>query len=376
MSTTTQTYEESLERICRESIAPNAPAVDRDSAFPEQAIESLKTAGFLGALSSSEMGGLGLGLGGTAKIVRRVAEECGSTAMVLCMHYCGVAVLEAHAPVDVRRAAAAGDHLSTLAFSEAGSRSHFWAPQGIASDVEGEVILNARKSWITSASHATAYVWSSRPLGAQGMSTIWLVPSNASGLTVQGPFEGLGLRGNDSCPVSANEVRVPRSALLGEDGKGFDIMMGIVLPVFSILNAACSVGFMNASTARTAAHAAQTTHSDTRSALAELPTIRNYIARMRIKADMASALLNDAIAAIETARPDTSLRVLESKACAGETANEVLDLAMRVCGGAAFRKEVGVERYFRDARAAGVMAPTTDVLYDFIGKAVCGLPLF
>ena len=49
---------------------------------------------------------------------------------------------------------------------------------------------------------------------------------------------------------------------------------------------------------------------------------------------------------------------------------------MRVCGGAAFRKEVGVERFFRDARAGGVMAPTTDVLYDFIGKAVCGMPLF
>jgi alkylation response protein AidB-like acyl-CoA dehydrogenase len=54
----------------------------------------------------------------------------------------------------------------------------------------------------------------------------------------------------------------------------------------------------------------------------------------------------------------------------------VLDLAMRVCGGAAFRKDVGVERLFRDARAAGVMAPTTDILYDFIGKAVCGMPLF
>jgi alkylation response protein AidB-like acyl-CoA dehydrogenase len=376
MSTITQTYEESLERICRESILPNAPAVDRNGAFPDQAIESLKTAGFLGAMSSPEMGGIGLGLGGAAKIVRRVAEECGSTAMVLCMHYCGVAVLETHAPAEVRRAAAAGEHLSTLAFSEAGSRSHFWAPQSTASEADGEAVLNAHKSWITSASHATAYVWSSRPLGAEGISTIWLVPSNASGLTVQGPFEGLGLRGNDSCPVSANDVRVPRAAMLGADGEGFDIMMAIVLPVFSILNAACSVGFMNAATARTAAHAAQTKHSDTGSALAELPTIRNYIARMQIKADMTSALLNDAIAAIETARPDASLRVLESKACAGETANEVLDLAMRVCGGAAFRKEVGVERYFRDARAAGVMAPTTDVLYDFVGKAACGLPLF
>jgi alkylation response protein AidB-like acyl-CoA dehydrogenase len=49
---------------------------------------------------------------------------------------------------------------------------------------------------------------------------------------------------------------------------------------------------------------------------------------------------------------------------------------MRVCGGAAFRKDLAVERNFRDAHAAGVMGPTTDVLYDFIGKAVCGQPLF
>ena len=97
---------------------------------------------------------------------------------------------------------------------------------------------------------------------------------------------------------------------------------------------------------------------------------------MRVKTDMALALLDDTIAAMEAGRPDTMLRVLECKAAAGETATEVLDLAMRVCGGAAFRKDVGIERYFRDARAAGVMGPTTDVLYDFIGKAVCGMPLF
>ena len=73
-------------------------------------------------------------------------------------------------------------------------------------------------------------------------------------------------------------------------------------------------------------------------------------------------------------RRDAARAGVQSRA--GETANEVLDLAMRVCGGAAFRKDVAVERFFRDARAAGVMAPTTDVLYDFIGKAVCGMPLF
>ena len=54
----------------------------------------------------------------------------------------------------------------------------------------------------------------------------------------------------------------------------------------------------------------------------------------------------------------------------------VTDLAMKVCGGAAFRKELGIERRFRDARAARVMAPTTDALLDFIGRATLGLPLF
>ena len=70
------------------------------------------------------------------------------------------------------------------------------------------------------------------------------------------------------------------------------------------------------------------------------------------------------------------LRVLEVKAGSAEAAREVLDGAMRVCAGQAFRKEVGVERRFRDTRAASIMAPTTDQLWDFIGKALCGLPLF
>ena len=69
------------------------------------------------------------------------------------------------------------------------------------------------------------------------------------------------------------------------------------------------------------------------------------------------------------------LRVLQVKAVAGEAAAEVADGVMRVCGGAAFRKELGVERRFRDALAARVMAPTTDALRDFVGRAALGLPL-
>jgi alkylation response protein AidB-like acyl-CoA dehydrogenase len=161
MNTTAQTYEAALEQACT-TIANNSAAVDRDGIFPSASIEALRASGLMGALSATESGGLGLGLVGAARVVRRVAEECGSTAMVLTMHYCGAAVLEAYGTSEVRREAASGSHLSTLAFSEAGSRSHFWAPISTAR----RVVLNADKSWVTSVPAPRA-AWSPKLLAAE-----------------------------------------------------------------------------------------------------------------------------------------------------------------------------------------------------------------
>jgi len=344
--------------------------------YPRATVDALRETGLLGLISATQFGGMGKGPRAAATAVERIARECASSAMVTCMHYSGGAVIEQYGDESTRRDVAEGQHLSTLAFSEAGSRSHFWAPLSSATRTLDGVRLNANKSWVTSASHATAYVWSSQPITAEGASTIWLVPANADGLEKSGPFHGLGLRGNDSTPVSATNVLIGECAQLGADGAGFGIMMETVLPWFQVMNAACSIGLMEGATARACEHAAGTRYAHQDTVLAELPTIRNYLARMRIKVDMTRTLWLDTLDAMERGRDDTMLRVLQVKAAAGENTTEVLDLAMRVCGGAAFRADVDVERYFRDARAATVMAPTTDVLYDFIGKAVCGMDLF
>ncbi|MGH9264029.1 MAG: acyl-CoA dehydrogenase family protein, partial [Acidimicrobiales bacterium] len=304
------------------------------------------------------------------------AEHCGSTAMVVMMHYCGAAVIEAHGPPDVRERIATGEYVTTLAFSEVGSRSMFWAPMSTATAVGGGVRLDAEKSWVTSAGQADGYVWSSRPLSGEGPSTLWLLPAGVPGLKVGAPFDGLGLRGNASSPMTASGVEVPASAMLGADGGGFDVMLATVLPWFQVMNAGFSVGTADAATAKAAAHAGATRFAHLDQSLADNPLTRADVARMRIRTDAAEALLLDTLTALETGRPDATLRVLEAKAWAGETAIDVTDLGMRVCGGAAFRKEVGVERHFRDARAASVMAPTTDTLHDFIGRIACGLPLF
>lgn len=367
---------ESLTETIAATAAAHAVEVDR-GVFPSQTIRALGDAGLLGLVSATEVGGKGAGLAEAAFVVERLARECASSAMVLCMHYCATAVLEQHGATDVRRAIAAGDHLTTLAFSEAGSRSQFWMSLGTAREADGGVLLTARKSFITSARHADSYVWSSKPLAGSELSTLWLVPRTTAGLRfMDAAFDGIGLRGNDSSPVAAEDVRVESSARVGPDGAGFGIMMGVVLPWFNVLSAAVSCGLMEAAVTKTASHAAATGFQHDRSMVADLPTVRAFIARMRIATDQSKTLLADTLAAIANARADATLRVLESKAATGESAAQVTDLAMRVCGGAAFRKEVGIERIFRDARASLVMGPTTDMLYDFIGKAVCGLPLF
>ncbi|MGH3980862.1 MAG: acyl-CoA dehydrogenase family protein, partial [Pseudonocardiaceae bacterium] len=140
--------------------------------------------------------------------------------------------------------------------------------------------------------------------------------------------------------------------------------------------AAYSLGVMEALLGEAAAHLSRTRLDHLGQTLAEQPLSRAAFARLRTRADGARAFLADTLAALGSGREDATLRVLQVKAVAAEAASDVADGVMRLCGGAAFRKELGVERRFRDSLAARVMAPTTDALHDFVGRVSLGLPLF
>ncbi|MEU7846746.1 acyl-CoA dehydrogenase family protein [Micromonospora parva] len=368
---------DALGPVIDDVIRPQAPIVDRDGAFPRPGVDALAAAGLLGLASSTEVGGGGHGMRAVAEVIERLAAECGSTAMVVLMHYAATAVVEAHGPRDVRAAIAAGDHLTTLAFSEYGSRSHFWSPTGTATTADDDTVrLDARKSWVTSAGEANSYVWSSLPLApGAGPMTLWLVPADSAGLRVTGDFDGLGLRGNGSRPMTADGLRVASTARMAADGAGLDTALGAVLPWFLVLNAAFCLGLAASAVAEAGRHLTGTTLAHTGAALRDAPVTRRDLARLMIRTDALRAFLGDTLTALETGRDDAMLRVLQVKALAGETVADVTDGAMQLCGGSAFRKELGLERRFRDARAARVMAPTTDALHDFVGRVATGLPL-
>ena len=386
-----QSYLDALKRVIDEVVAPGAASVDADGAFPRAQLDALGAAGILALTVPASCGGGGAGLREAAVVTRELGSVCGSTAMVVAMHYSAVAGLAAAGDKDTLVAIAAGTHLSTLAFSEVGSRSHFWAPMSTAvlSPDGATVRLDAFKSWVTSAGQADSYVWSSRPLAsgsgedgpdavggtASGPMTLWLVPAGAAGLSAAGAFDGLGLRGNSSAPLTADGVEVPLAAMLGADGGGLDMALAAILPCFLICSASMSAGLIRRLAAETAAHLQRTRLAHLGVSLAQQTGPRAQLARLQIEADRTWAHICDCLSAVEDGRPDATLLVLEVKAAAGEAAAEAADLALRAGGGAAFRKESVVERLFRDSRAARVMAPTTDALYDFIGRALLGLPL-
>src|SRR4051794_35667962 len=111
--------------VAAEAIAPRAASVDRDAAFPRESLDSLAARGLLGLTVPKEFGGLGQGPRTAAAVIETIAQRCASTAMVYMMHLCGVACYAA-APDkagSLLKASAEGRHLSTLAFSEKGSRS-------------------------------------------------------------------------------------------------------------------------------------------------------------------------------------------------------------------------------------------------------------
>ena len=368
-------------------IAADAGAVDAEGRFPRTAIDELARAGLLGLGLPESLGGAGGGPVEFVRVVERIAAACASTGMVYVMHVVGAQTLLAGADDDPRAEGtkgaalaemAAGRHLTTLAYSDRGSRGHFWAQVSHATRAGDDVVADADKTWATSAGHADSYILAvGAPDTDDPLSTeLYLVPSGAEGVTIPGHFDGLGMRGNASAPLQVRGLRLSADQRLGGERSGFALMMTATLPWFTLGSAACSVGIAAAALDAAIDHAGRARLDHEGASLAQIPGVRARLAYARVRLRESRALLHEVAAAVAADDPSAQEGVLAVKASAAEMAIEVTDLAMRVGGGAAYSKHGPLERHLRDARAAAVMAPTTELLHDFLGKAITGQELF
>ncbi len=378
---TAGTWRQKAAALAGDVLARYATDVDTNARFPTESMTALARGGFYGLCIDTSFGGQGQGPATFTAVVEEIARHCGSTAMVYVMHVTAAKVIEASTTLpskaEVLRAIADGQHLTTLALSERGSRSQFWAPVSQLAEQRNGYQTDALKSWVTAAHYADSYVASARRPGAQSPLefTLYLLPRTRTGVQHPDTFNGLGLRGNDSAPVNLEGVAVRQEDLLTEQGKGLEGALQVGVPWFNVGTSAMAHGLCLAAVDATARHLQGTGFEHTGTGLRDLPNLRARLAEMSVATEQSRALLGHTLR--EMAMPDatTPLWVLRTRMAGLQTAVQVTDLAMKTCGGAAFSRHLGIERLFRDARAGWVMAPTVDHLADFIGRALTGLPL-
>jgi alkylation response protein AidB-like acyl-CoA dehydrogenase len=371
------------EKISHETLRANADQIDQTRCFPRENLQLLGKAGVLGLLIPMQYGGTGAGIAEMSQVLDTQAQNCASTAMITLMHYCATAVIAAKGSDALKQrllpVSARGESISTLAFSEAGSGGHFYMPVSEVRQSRGLKTLSATKSFVTSAGEADSYVVSARKSGAAASTetNLYVIAKDAQGFSTQGRFEGLGLTGNASAPMSLEDVAIDDGTRLGEEGTGFQSMLEVVLPYFQIGVASVSVGLAKAAQQAIVGRMGTRKYEHAGgAALASIPRVQYVVAEITLAVNSGHAFLRETVRKVLAADPAAMLDVLGVKVVAADACLAAVSRAMTLGGGWAFGKRGGLERIFRDAQAAAVMAPSSDVLKDFIGKASLGLPLF
>lgn len=364
-------------------LAARRDETDITAKWPEENFRALQAAGLGGLVVPQSAGGLGFGLLALARTCETLGEVCASTGISWGMHHVGAAVIAAKATADQTKRflepIAAGRHFTTLALSEPGTGSQFYIPQTALVRSGDSFVAQGTKSFVTNGGHADSYVVSTSVLdddaGGVGRFSCVIVQNDAEGVVWGPEWAGLGMRGNSARTLELRDVPIPRRDLLGEEGDEIWYVFNVIAPYFISAMAGTYIGVAAAALAEATSHVRQRRHAHTGSSLASQPLVQHRIAEMWAKVARTRALIHHAAMAAETGAPDALPLLCSAKAEVAACVAEVTDDAMSLMGGSAYALKSRIHTLYRDGRAAHVMAPTTDQLRAWTGRAILDLPI-
>ena len=369
--------------IAQSVAAPHASEVDQTAIWPEATIRALQHAGLGGLVVPYAHGGLGQGLHTLVQVCEILGQACSSSALCYGMHCVGSAVIAAKAtPVQVREylePIAAGKHLTTLAVSEPGTGAHFYLPQTqLHSAPDNTLCVSGQKTFVTNGGHADSYVISTvaaDPQAPPGQFSCVILPADSAGLQWGPAWHGLGMRGNSSCSLEMQGVAIPRSLLLGKEGDEIWYVFAVIAPYFLIAMAGTYLGVAQAALDALRDHLKQRTYAHSGGSLAQHAVVQHRFGSLWARLEATRQLIYTAAHKAAASDPQAVAFLASAKAEVAECAVYVVNEAMTLMGGIAYRDHALMSRLLRDVRAAHVMSPTTDLLRLWTGRALLGLPL-
>ena len=373
---------ETAREIARTVTARHAEEDDRLARWPAETMRALADAGLTGLNVPADLGGHGGGMTGLVAISEALAAESASAGLCFAMHCVGTAVIAAKATDHHRerylKPIARGEHLTTLALSEPGTGAIFFYPETAARRDGDAIVVAGTKSFVTNGGHADSYVVSTAPFTGEGDEAQFncvLVDRDLPGASWAQGWDGFGMRSNDSRTLALDGVRIPAANLLGEPGDQLWYVFEVVAPYCLMAMAGTYLGLAQAAFDEARQHVGTRRHAHSGELLGAQPVVAHRLGDLWTTLEATRQLIYSAAAKGDAGAPDALVSVLACKAAAGDTAVLLANEAMTLGGGMAYRDNARAARILRDARASHVMAPTTDILKTWVGRALLNLPL-
>ncbi len=360
-----------VHRWAQDRLAPMAAEIDKTNRFPPELWPELGELGLLGVTVDEEYGGASLGYLAHTIAVEEIARASASVSLSYGAHsnLC-VNQIQLNGTRDQREKylpkLVSGEHVGSLAMSEAGSGSDVVSMKLSAEKKNGYYVLNGTKYWITNAPEANTlvvYAKTDPAAGPKGI-TAFIIEREFAGFSTSEHFDKLGMRGSSTAELIFDNCEVPEENILGVEGKGVNVLMS-GLDYERVVLAGIGVGIMHACLD----HIMPYMHERKQfgEPIGNFQLMQAKIADLYVAMNSSRAYVYAVAAACdrnEVTRQDAAACVLLSS----EKAMEQAVQAVQSMGGAGFMNDSPVSRLMRDAKLMEIGAGTSEIRRMLIGR--------
>ncbi|EGU6979229.1 acyl-CoA dehydrogenase family protein [Vibrio parahaemolyticus] len=363
-------FADTAQQFSLERLAPMAAEWDEKQNFPKDVLREAGELGFLSLYTPEAHGGLGLSRLDASIVFEQLSMGCTSTTAFMTIHNMVSWMVASFATEDVRAKycpkLVTGEWLGSYCLTEPNAGSDAASLTTTASKKGDTYVLNGGKAFISGAGETDVLVVMARTdeAGAKGVSA-FVVPAQADGISYGRKEPKMGWNSQPTRAVTFENVVIPASHLLGEEGQGFIFAMK-GLDGGRINIATCSVG--TAQQALNQATQYMLERKQFGKSLAQFQALQFKLADMATELVAARQLVRYAASKLDRGDPDATTYCAMAKRFATDVGFQICDQALQIYGGYGYIKEYPMERYFRDVRVHQILEGTNEIMRLIIAR--------
>ncbi|ANP67356.1 acyl-CoA dehydrogenase family protein [Vibrio sp. Vb1554] len=363
-------FADTAQQFADERLAPMAAEWDEKQIFPKDVLREAGELGFLSLYTPEEHGGLGLSRLDASIIFEQLAMGCTSTTAFMTIHNMVSWMIASFATDEAKTQfcpkLVTGEWLGSYCLTEPNAGSDAAALTTSATKKGDKYVINGGKTFISGAGETDVLVVMARTgdEGAKGVSA-FVVPAHADGISYGRKEPKMGWNSQPTRAVTFENVVIPASHLLGEEGQGFVFAMK-GLDGGRINIATCSVGTAQQALNQAARYIQE--RKQFGKPLAQFQALQFKLADMATELVAARQLVRYAASKLDRNDPDATAYCAMAKRFATDVGFQVCDHALQLYGGYGYIKEYPMERHFRDVRVHQILEGTNEIMRLIIAR--------